>query len=95
MVTVYASNLSRDTPFLTAGPFPNDSNQLVLVGDWNAILDPKIDRFERRASGSDRRESNLIDFMAQRNLVDRFCLDLPGIEMRAWIDNSLLSPCKI
>ena len=50
------------------------------MGDWNAILYPKI--------GSDMCESRLIDFMAQHCLVDRFRLDHPGKWMLMWIDIS-------
>ena len=58
------------------------------MGDWNAIFDPKIDRFERGARGSGRRESSLIDFMACQDLVNRFRLDHPGREMWTWLDSS-------
>ena len=51
------------------------------MGDWNAIHDPKIDKGGRGASGSERCESNLIDFMAEFNLIDRFRLNHPGQEM--------------
>ena len=51
------------------------------MGGWNAILDPKIDKGGRGASGLDRCESSLIDLLAEHDLVDRFCLNHPEREM--------------
>ena len=56
------------------------SERLLLVGDWNATLNPKIDKVGRGASMSVGCESSLIDFMAMFDLVDRFRLDHP-VEM--------------
>ena len=60
---------------------------IVLVGNWNAILDPKTDRVGREARGLGRRESSLINFMACHDFVDRFHLDHPGREMWTWLDS--------
>ena len=68
--------------------FFDDPKWIILVGDWNAILDPKIDNPRRSASGLDRCERSLIDLMAQHDLIDRFRLDHPGKEMWMWIDSS-------
>ena len=67
-------------PFSSVG----DSKRLVLMGDWNAILDPKIDKVRQGTSWLGRSESSLVD----RDLVDRFRLDHPGREMWAWLDSS-------
>ena len=73
-VTVYAPNFigERRSFFRCLGPFLDDPKRLVLVGDWNAILDPRIDKGGRDVSGSGRYESSLIDL-----LTDRFPLDHP------------------
>ena len=65
-----------------------DPKWIVLVGDWNAILDSKIDRIRRGASRLGRYESSLIDFIARHDLVDRFSLDHLGREMWTWLDSS-------
>ena len=39
------------------------------MGDWNVILDPKLDKGGRDASGLDRCESSLIDLLANHDLV--------------------------
>ena len=59
-----------------------------IVGDWNAILDPKIDKAGRGASGLDRCESCLVVFIARFNLVDKIRPDHPGREMWTWTDSS-------
>ena len=56
------------------------------MGDWIAILYPKIDRVGKGARGLGRCESSLIDFIACHDLVDRFRLDHPGREMWMWLD---------
>ena len=44
--------------FRRFGPFHDDSKRLVLVGDWNAILDPKLDKDGLCSTGSDSCESS-------------------------------------
>ena len=51
------------------------------MGDWNAILDPKIDKVGRGASWLGRCENSLVSLMTRHDLVDRFRLDHPGREM--------------
>ena len=83
VVVVYAPNIAaeRRSFFRWLGPFLDDSNRLALVADWNVIFEPKIDKARQDASGSDRCESSLIDLVSEHNLVDRFRLDHPGLEM--------------
>ena len=47
------------------------------MGDWNAILDPKIDKVRWGASGLGRCESSLVSLVAHHDLVDRFCFGSP------------------
>ena len=58
------------------------------MGDWNAILDPKIDKVGQGARGLGRCESSLVGLMTRHYLVDRFRLDHPGWEMWTWLDSS-------
>ena len=80
LVVVYAPNTDagRVSFFRRLAPFLDDSKRLVLMGDWNAILDPKIDKVRWGASGLERCESSLVGFVARHDLVDRFRLDHPG-----------------
>ena len=90
LVAVYASNIAaaRVPFFLRLVPFLDDTKQIVLMGDWNAILDPKIDKVGRGASRSGRCESCLVGLMTRHDLVDRFRQDHPGREMWTWLDRS-------
>ena len=90
LVTVYASNIAaeRVSFFRRLAPFLDDTKRLVLMGDWNAILDPKIDKVGREANRLGRCESSLVGFMTRHGLIDRFRLDHPGREMWTWLDRS-------
>ena len=80
LVAVYASNSAaeRVSIFRRLALFLDDTKRLVLMGDWNAILDPKIDKVGRGASRLGRCESSLVGFMTRHDLVDRFRLDHLG-----------------
>ena len=90
LVVVYAPNIvaERVSFFRWLAPFLDDTKQLVLMGDWNAILDSKIDKVGQGASRLGRCESSLVGLMTHRDLVDRFCLDHPGRGMWTWLDSS-------
>ena len=90
LVVVYAPNtpMERVSFFRRLAPFLDYSKRLILMGDWNAILDPKIDKFGRGARRLGRCENSIVDFMARHDLVDKFRLDHPGKEMWTWLDSS-------
>ena len=90
LVAVYAPNIvvERVSFFRRLAPFLDDTKRLVLMGDWNAILDPKIDKVGRGARRVGRCESSLAGLMTRHDLVDRFRLDHPGREMWTWLDSS-------
>ena len=80
LVVVYARNIAAERVcfFCRLAPFLDDSNQLVLMGDWNVILDPKIDKVGRGARRLGRCEISLVGLMTRHNLIDRFRLDHGG-----------------
>ena len=88
LVAVYAPNSAaeRVSFFRWLAPFLDDTKRLVLMGDWNAILEPKIDKVRQGASRLGRCESSLAGLMTRHDLVDRFRLDCPGWEMWMWLD---------
>ena len=90
LVAVYAPNIvaERVSFFRRFAPFLDDTKRLVLMGDWNAILDPKIDKVGQGASRLGRCESSLVGLMTRHDLVDRFRLDHLGREMWIWLDSS-------
>ena len=83
LVAVYAPNIAAErVPFFRRlAQFLDDTKRLVLMGDWNVILDPKIDKVGRGASRLGRCESSLAGLMTCHDLVDRFRLDHPGREI--------------
>ena len=80
-VHVPTSSAERRSFFWQLGSSLDSSRQTVLVGDWNAILDPNIDRAGRRASILARCDSGLSDFLTEFDLVDKYRLDHLGREM--------------
>ena len=90
VIAIYVPNYigQRRSLFRRLEPFLGYSKRIVLVGDWNAILHPKLDKAGRGASRLYGCESSLVDFMARFDLVDRSRLDHPGSEMWMWIDSS-------
>ena len=90
LVAVYPPNIvvERVSFFRRLAPFLDDTKRLVLMGDWNAILDPKIDKVGQGARHVGRSESSLAGLMTRHDLVDRFRLDHPGREMWTWLDSS-------
>ena len=90
LVAVYASNIAaeRVSFFRRLAPFLDDTKRLVFMGDWNAILDPKIDKVGWGASRLGRCESSVVGFMTRHDLVDRFRLKNPGRRMWTWLDSS-------
>ena len=87
VVAAYAPRIivERASFFRQFVSFLDDQKQLVLMGDWNAIFDPNIDKVGRGTKRVGRCENSLIDLMAQHDLVDRFRLDHPGREMWTWL----------
>ena len=71
LIAVYAPNIAaeRVSFFRPLVPFRDDSKRLVLMGDWNAILDPKIDKVGRGANRLGRCESSLVGLMTRHDLV--------------------------
>ena len=90
IAVVYAPNIAgeRRLFFRRLGSFLDASKRAVLVGDWNAILDPNVNRAGRGASGSARCDSSLFDFLTEFDLIDRYRLDHSGREMWTCIGNS-------
>ena len=90
LVAVYGPNITaeRFSFFRRLAPFLDNTKRLVLKGDCNAILDPKIDKVGRGARRLRRCESCLVDVKSRYDLVDRFRLDHLGREIWTWLDSS-------
>ena len=90
LVAVYAPNIvvERVSFLRRLAPFLDDTKRLVLMGDWHAILDPKIDEVGWGVRRAGKCESSLAGLMTRHDLIDRFRLDHPGREMWTWLDSS-------
>ena len=90
VAAVYVPNtiVKRHSFFKRLGPFLDDSKRLVLMSDWNAILDPNINKIGRDASVSDMCESSLIDLLTEHDLVERLHLDNLRRDMWTWLNSS-------
>ena len=90
LVAVYVPNITveRVSFFRQLAPFLDDSKRLVLMCDWNAILDLKIDKVGWGARRLGRCESSLVGLMTRYDLVNRFRLDHPGQEMWTKLESS-------
>jgi len=96
VIAVYAPHRpgERGSFLRQLGPYIAYPGRLVLMGDWNAILDPNLDRTVRGASGSGRCDSGLSDLMAQFDLVDRYRVSHPGRRMWTWTNRRPSDPIK-
>ena len=95
VIAIYAPNEpgKRVDFFREIEPFLNYSGRLVLMGDWNAILNPNIDRPGRGDSaGGGMFEPSLVDFMERSDLVDRFRVDHPDEKVWTWGNSSSSNP---
>ena len=70
LIRVYGPNASNELPafFRHIGPYVIPSKAVILVGDWNAVLDPNLDR------GATSAGTNTLDVRHFREFVERFYL---------------------
>jgi len=69
-IGVYGPNATSELPdfFRRIEPYVTSSRRVVLTGDWNAVLDPRVDR------GEGSRATNNLDAKHFRDFVERFDL---------------------
>ena len=96
IAAVYEPNVAvkRHLFFWRLESFLDASKRTVVVGDWNAILDPTIDRAGRGVSGSARCDRSLLDFLTEFDLIDRYRLDHPNSpsgQVRSYLNRVLVS----
>ena len=70
LIGVYGPNASSELPafFWRIEPYVIPSKRVILVGDWNAVLDPNLDR------GASSTGTNTLDARYFREFVERFDL---------------------
>ena len=74
LIGVYGSNASNELPtfFRRIGPYVIPSKRVILVGDWNAVLDPNLGRGAISAGTNTLDARYFHEFVEQFDLVDKF-----------------------
>ena len=74
LIGVYGPNVTRKLPafFRRIEPYVVPSKRVILVGDWNAVLDPNLDR-GAISTGTNTLDARYFrDFVQRLDLVDKF-----------------------
>ena len=74
LIGVYGPNATSELPafFRHIEPYVIPSKWVILVGDWNAVLDPNLDRRAISAGTNTLDARHLREFVQRRDLVDKF-----------------------
>ena len=79
LIGVYGPNAISELPaiFRCIEPFMIPSKWVILVGDWNAVLDPNLDRGAINAGTNTLDASYFCEFVEWLDLVDKFqCIQI-------------------
>ena len=90
VVAIHAPNCigKKRSLFRRLAPFLDYLKRLIVLGDWNAILDHKIDKGGWRASRLGWCDISLSSLLAEFDLIDRFRQYHPGREIWTWRGDS-------
>ena len=74
LIGVYGPNATSELPafFRRIEPYVVPSKRVILVGDWNAVLDPNLDRGATSAGTNPLDARYFREFVQQLDLVDKF-----------------------
>ena len=74
LIGVYGPNATSELPafFRRIEPYVVPSKRVILVGDWNAVLDPNLDRGAISAGTNPLDARYFRDFVQRLDLVDKF-----------------------
>ena len=83
---VYEPNATSELPafFRRIEPYVVPSKRVILVGDWNAALDPNFDRGAISAVTNTLDARYFRDFVQRLDLVDKFCERHPNKIAWTW-----------
>ena len=86
-IGVYGPNVTSELPafFRRIEPYVVLSKRVILVGDWNAVLDPNLDGGAISASTNPLDARYFCDFVEQLDLVDKFRERHPNKIAWTWI----------
>ena len=74
LIGVYGHNVTSELPafFRRIEPYVVPSKRVILVGDWNAVLDPNLDRGASSTGTNSLDARYFRDFVQRFDLVDKF-----------------------
>ena len=74
LIGVYGPNVTSELPpfFRRIEPYIVPSKRVILVGDWNAVLDPNLDRGATSAGTNSLDARYFSEFVQKFDLVDKF-----------------------
>ena len=74
LIGVYGPNVTSELPafFRRIEPYVVPSKRVILVGDWNAVLDPNLDRGATSAGTNSLDARYFSEFVQKFDLVDKF-----------------------
>ena len=74
LIGVYGPNITSELPtfFRRIEPYVVPSKRVILVGDWNAVLDPNLDRGAITAGTNTLDARYFHDFVQRLDLVGKF-----------------------
>ena len=86
LIGVYGPNVTSELPafFRRIEPYVVPSKQVILVGDWNAVLDPNLDRGAISAGTNTLDAWYFRDFVQRLDLVDKFRERHPNKKAWTW-----------
>ena len=74
LIGIYGPNVTSELPafFRHIEPYVVLSKRVILVGDWNAVLDPNLDRGAITVGINTLDARHFRDFVQHLDLVDKF-----------------------
>ena len=74
LIVVYGPNATSELPafFRHIEPYVTPSKRVILVGDWNAVLDPNLDRGAISAGTNTLDATHFREFVQRLDFVDKF-----------------------
>ena len=86
LIGVYGPNATSEFPafFRRIEPYVVPSKRVILVGDWNAVLDPNLDRGAVSAGTNTLDARYFRDFVQRLDLVDKFRERYPNKIVWTW-----------
>ena len=86
LVNIYAPNENKAEFFTNLFNIIEtwDNNNLILVGDWNTVLEPKLDTKFYKDTRVRKSTKEILDFSNKKGLLDVWRIKHPNTERYTW-----------